>query len=169
MRNADSFSFTIRPAEPADESFLWEMLYQSLYVEGDEPHPREILNRPDIARYVKDWGRAGDLGFVASDAGSSKPVGAVWIRSSKEDDKGFAYIDEETPELGIVLLPEYRGQGIGTALLKHLLVVAKNLHPAISFSVSPDNRAMRLYERMGFETVDVRGDDHPVMKIVLRP
>jgi ribosomal protein S18 acetylase RimI-like enzyme len=164
---ADSFGFIIRPAAPSDQPFLWEMLYQSLFVEGEQPHPREVLNRPNIARYVKDWGRAGDLGFIAIDAESSQPIGAVWIRLSSEEDKGFGYIDEHTPELGIALLPEYRGQGIGTALLTRLLEAAKNLYPAISLSVSPNNRAMRLYERMGFEKVDGRGDDSPVMKIVL--
>ena len=140
------------------------MLYQSLYVEGQEPFPRDVVHRPHIARYVKDWGRADDLGFVAVDEQSNEPIGAVWSRLSSEDDKGFAYIDERTPELGIALWPEFRGQGIGTALLERLLEAAKNLYPAISLSVSPNNPAIRLYERLGFVKVDVRGDDHPVMK-----
>jgi ribosomal protein S18 acetylase RimI-like enzyme len=156
-------SYKIRPATPADEPFLWEMLYQSLHVEGQEPFPRDVVHRPHIARYVKDWGRAGDLAFIGVDVRSDQPMGAVWIRLSSEDDKGFAYLDEETPELGIALLPEYRGQGIGTALLKHMLEAAKNLHPAISLSVSPHNQAIRLYERLGFKTVDVR-NEYPVMR-----
>jgi ribosomal protein S18 acetylase RimI-like enzyme len=160
----DSFSYKIRPAVASDEPFLWEMLYQSLYVEGQEPFPRDVVHRPHIARYVKDWGRADDLGFVAVDEQSNEPIGAVWSRLSSEDDKGFAYIDERTPELGIALWPEYRGQGIGTALLERLLEAAKNLYPAISLSVSPNNPAIRLYERLGFVKVDVRGDDYPVMK-----
>ena len=139
-------------------------MYQGLFVEeGQEPFPPDVVHRPEIARYIKDWGRAGDLGFIAEDARSSEPIGAVWSRLSSADDQGFAYIDEETPELGIALRPEYRGQGIGTALLKHLLESAKNLYPAISLSVSPNNPAMRLYERLGFVTVDVR-NEYPVMK-----
>jgi ribosomal protein S18 acetylase RimI-like enzyme len=158
-----NFSYTIRPATPADEPFLWEMLYQSLYVEGQEPFPRDVVNRPQLARYVRHWGRAGDLGFIAEDAGSHQPIGAVWSRLSNAADQGFAYLDERTPELGIALLPEYRGQGIGTALLEHLLEAAKKLYPAISLSVSPNNRALQLYKRMGFEIVDVR-NEYPVMK-----
>jgi ribosomal protein S18 acetylase RimI-like enzyme len=161
---ADSFSYRIRPATVSDEPFLWEMLYQSLYVEGQEPFPRDVLNRPHIARYVKGWGRAHDIGFVVEDERSNEPIGAVWCRLSGKDEPGFAYIDEKTPELGIALLPEYRGQGIGTALLKHLLEAVKPLYPAIALSVSPNNPAMRLYERFGFETVDVRGEDYPVMR-----
>lgn len=160
---ADSFSYRIRPATAADEPFLWEMLYQSLHVEGQEPFPLDVVRRPHIARYVKDWGRAGDLGFIAEDMESQQPIGAVWSRLSSEDDQGYAYIDEETPELGIALLPEFRGQGIGTALLVHLLAAAKEFYPAISLSVSPKNQAIRLYQRMGFVTVDVR-NEYPVMK-----
>lgn len=158
------FGYTIRPAVASDQSLLFEMMYQALFVEeGQEPFPPDVVHRPEIARYIKDWGRAGDLGFIAEDARSNEPIGAVWSRLSSADDQGFAYIDEETPELGIALRPEYRGQGIGTALLKQLLEAAKNLYPAISLSVSPNNPAIRLYERLGFVTVDVR-NEYPVMR-----
>lgn len=156
-------NYRIRPATAGDEPFLWEMLYQSLHVEGQEPFPRDVVNHPSIARYVKNWGRKGDLGFVAVDARSGQPVGAVWSRLANEDGQGFAYLDERTPELGIALLPEYRGRGLGTALLEQLLEAAEKLYPAISLSVSPNNPALRLYKRMGFEIVDVR-NEHPVMK-----
>jgi ribosomal protein S18 acetylase RimI-like enzyme len=158
------FSYNIRPAVSSDQQFLFEMMYQGLFLEeGQEPYPPDVVQRPEIARYIKNWGRAGDLGFIAEDARSNKPIGAVWSRLSSRDDQGFAYIDERTPELGIALLPEYRGQGIGTALLERLLEAAKNLYPAISLSVSPNNPAIRLYERLGFVTVDVR-NKYPVMK-----
>jgi ribosomal protein S18 acetylase RimI-like enzyme len=161
------FSYKIRPAAPSDQQFLFEMMYQALFIEeGQEPYPRDVVHRPEIARYIKDWGRAGDLGFIAVDAQSNEPVGAVWSRLSSADDQGFAYIDDETPELGIALLPQYRGQGIGTALLKHLLEAAKNLYSSISLSVSANNPAIRLYERLGFVTVDIR-NKYPVMKRAL--
>jgi ribosomal protein S18 acetylase RimI-like enzyme len=157
-------SYQIRPARPSDEAFLREMLYQSLYVEeGNEPYPRDVLNRPNIARYVKDWGRAGDLGFIAVESSGGQRIGAAWSRPSSGEDKGFAYIDERTPELGVAVFPEYRGGGVGTALLERLLEEAKNFYPAIALSVSPNNPAIRLYERLGFETVDIR-DGYPVMK-----
>jgi ribosomal protein S18 acetylase RimI-like enzyme len=159
-----SFSYNIRPAAPSDEPFLFEMMYQALFIEeGQEAYPPDVVHRPEIARYIKDWGRAGDLGFIAVDAGSDELIGAVWCRLSSADDQGFAYVDERTPELGIALWPEYRGQGIGTALLEHLLEAAKHRYPAISLSVSPNNPAIRLYERLGFVTVDVR-NEYPVMK-----
>lgn len=142
-------------------------MYQALFIEeGQEPYPRDVVHRPEIARYVKDWGRAGDLGFIAEDARSNEPIGAVWSRLSSANDQGFAYLDDETPELGIALWPQFRRQGIGTALLKHLLEAAKNLYSSISLSVSPNNPAIRLYERLGFVMVDIR-NKYPVMKRAL--
>ena len=42
------------PIKDSDEPFLWEMLYQALYVpEGQPPFPRDILREPDIACYVQ--------------------------------------------------------------------------------------------------------------------
>lgn len=158
--------YMIRRALASDELFLWEMLYQALHVEGREPYPREVLKRPNVAQYVEGWGRAGDLGFVAVDS-NGQPVGAVWCRLLNGEVEGFARLNDETPELGIAVLPEHRGAGVGTALLKRLLEAAKNSYPAIALSVSPNNRAIELYERLGFETVDVR-ETHPVMRRTLR-
>jgi ribosomal protein S18 acetylase RimI-like enzyme len=161
--------YHIRPATPEDEPFLWEMLYQSLYVaEGAAPFPREVVRQPELARYVEGWGRAGDLGFVAAEAGSNLSVGAVWSRLPNGADRGFAYLNDETPELAVAVLTEHRGKGVGTALMKRLLTEASALFHAVSLSVSPDNPARRLYERLGFETVEVRGG-HPLMLMKLRP
>ncbi|HEU4594108.1 MAG TPA: GNAT family N-acetyltransferase, partial [Pyrinomonadaceae bacterium] len=83
-------------------------------------------------------------------------------------DKGFAYLDDETPELAVAVSPEHRGRGVGTALMERLLSEASGLFAAVSLSVSPRNPARRLYERLGFETVEVRGG-HPLMRMKLRP
>ena len=133
------------------------MLYQSLYVpEGGAPFEREILNHHEIARYVSDWGRANDSGFVAVDE-YDRPVGAIWLRLFKGDKKGFGYIDDETPELGMAVLPEHRGQGLGTRLLARLIESAGEVYECISLSVAIGNPALRLYQRLGFEEVGVQG------------
>ncbi|HEX9923644.1 MAG TPA: GNAT family N-acetyltransferase [Anaerolineae bacterium] len=149
-------SITIRPLTLADEPFLWDMLYQALYVPaGQPPFPRDIMHEPDISRYAQGWGRADDQGFVALDEG--KPVGAVWLRLLTRDQRGFGYVDETTPELSIALLPEYRGQGIGSKLIIHLLDQIQSRYDAVCLSVSPDNPAKRLYERLGFDVVGKNG------------
>lgn len=151
-RHFNPTTIELRPLTVADEPFLWEMLYQAIYVpEGHPPFPREILQEPQISRYVQGWGRADDLGFVALDAG--KPVGAVWARLLKGENRGFGYVDDMTPELTIAILPEYRGKGIGSTLITQLLETARPCYKAICLSVSPDNPAKRLYQRLGFEVI----------------
>lgn len=150
--------FEIRPLTRADQPFLWEMLYHSLHVpEGRAPFERSILARPDLARYVEGWGREDDSGFVALDEGG-RPVGAVWLRLLKGGERGFGYVDERTPELGVAVLPEHRGRGVGTSLLSRLIEAAGDRYEYISLSVSADNPAARLYRRLGFEEVGRSGD-----------
>jgi ribosomal protein S18 acetylase RimI-like enzyme len=145
--------YIIRRLIPEDEPFLWEMLYQAIYVpEGEPAPPREIVRLPELARYVPGWGDASDCGFLASDAETRQAVGAAWLRLLTGTNRGFGYVDDTTPELSIAVLPEYRGRGIGTQLLVHLLESDCG-HSTISLSVSPGNPAIRLYERFGFEVV----------------
>ncbi len=48
----------------------------------------------------------------------------------------------------------FRGRGIGSRLLKALVVSARAQHyEALSLGVEPDNPARRLYERCGFQVV----------------
>lgn len=141
-----------RRLTPADEPFLWDMLYLAVYVpEGSPLPPREIIKAPDLARYVEGWGGPGDEGFLALDG--DKPVGAVWIRLLTGENKGYGYLDDETPELSIALLPEYRGQGIGRELMIQMLTFALPLYKGVCLSVSRDNPAVQLYESCGFKTV----------------
>lgn len=159
-------TFTIRPLAAQDESFLWEMLYQAIYVPDGQPlPPRSILDEPDIAQYVRDWGqRPGDMGVVAVDPAADKPVGAAWLRLFGKTNPGYGYVDDATPELSIAILPEYRGQGVGTLLLDSLLQAASQRFAAISLSVAPENPAARLYSRMGFETVSASGSTLTMLK-----
>ena len=85
------------------------------------------------------------------------PVGAVWVRLWSAADPGYGYVGEGIPELAIALHPNYRRQGIGTALLKQLLEAAQSVYLAVSLNVRGDNPVVRLYERLGF--VKVEGSD----------
>ena len=146
-------SVIIRALTPSDEPFLWEMLYQAIYVPpGFAPFPREVVEQPEIARYVKGWGRTGDSGFVAVDALSQQPVGATWIRLFTAVHPGYGYVNDATPELTIALLPDWRGRGVGSQLMTAMLAAARHDYAAVSLSVSATNPARRLYERCGFVT-----------------
>jgi ribosomal protein S18 acetylase RimI-like enzyme len=154
MKNEKSVEYTIRPIKSVDESFLWEMLYQAIYVpQGNPPLPREVLNNPEISKYVKNWGEIHDKGFIAVEQNSQKSIGAVWIRLLIGENKGYGYVDDFTPELTIAILQEYRNKGIGSNLLNHLFTEAQSQYNAICLSVSLQNPALRLYQRLGFEVV----------------
>ncbi len=146
---------SIRPLTREDESFLWKMLYQAIYVPADQPPPSlEIVKEPQLAKYVRDWGQSGDQGFLAIDTAAEQAVGAVWSRLLTGENRGYGYVNDEIPELSIAVLPEYRNKGIGTTLLRRMLETAQACYPAISLSVSPDNPVIRLYLRLGFAVVE---------------
>jgi ribosomal protein S18 acetylase RimI-like enzyme len=145
---------SLRPAARADEPFLREMVYVALFVpEGQPPFAREVLDRPDISHYFRAFGhRAGDIGLIAN-IPSGEPVGAAWVRQLTGDDPGYGYVDDETPELTIAVVPTHRGRGVGTRLLADLARVV----PRCSLSVDECNPARRLYERFQFAVVGARG------------
>jgi len=77
----------VRPAGPADDDFLAEMLVAAACWRLDGPlgDVHSVLTRPELAHYVSGWPRPGDLGVVAEDG---LPVGAAWLRLLPEHDRG---------------------------------------------------------------------------------
>jgi ribosomal protein S18 acetylase RimI-like enzyme len=56
--------------------------------------------------------------------------------------------------LDLTLLPEYRGRGIGTTLLRAVIAEAERDRVPVRLTVAVDNgRARVFYERLGFEAV----------------
>ena len=148
-------TFSLRPLTPADEGFLWEMLYYAAHMddEGDKT-PADARRNPFLAKFAQDWGVDGDLGLAAVDTVSGRPVGAAWVRLLTGPQRSYDVVDDTVPELAIAVRPESVGQGIGTRLLVALLDTARPVYPAIVLSVRDDNPARRLYERLGFVAVD---------------
>jgi ribosomal protein S18 acetylase RimI-like enzyme len=56
--------------------------------------------------------------------------------------------------MDIALVPEVRGRGIGTALIRALIEDAAGRGAIVTLNVEPFNPACRLYERLGFRTVE---------------
>lgn len=110
-----------------------------------------------ISRYVDGWGRRGDMALVAMQGGHS--IGAAWLRLFPETIPGYAFLDEETPEVTVVVVPTKQGQGIGAKLLAALVGRAKaDGYPALSVSVRRDHADVPLFTEQGFEQVREEGE-----------
>ncbi len=110
-----------------------------------------------ISRYVDGWGRTGDTALIAMDAGH--PVGAAWYRLFSETLQGYGFLDAETPEITIVVVPTKQGQGIGQKLLGALLERARAAgYGAVSVSVRRDDTDASNYLGQGFEQVREDGE-----------
>jgi GNAT superfamily N-acetyltransferase len=134
----------IRQAGPQDVRFLRDMLKHAYHWRLNED--------PDlpVARYVNNWGRPGDAGIIAWENG---PIGAAWYRVFSSRDRGFGFVDEQTPELTIAVVPGRRGGGLGGQLMEALLERARQEgHKAVSLSAEKGRTG--LYERYGFRPVE---------------
>jgi ribosomal protein S18 acetylase RimI-like enzyme len=74
----------------------------------------------------------------------------VWSRLLTGENKTYGCVDDRTPELAAAVLPEYKGRGVGTALLRARFQTVKHLYRAVTLVVRTDNPAHRLYLRKGF-------------------
>ena len=73
---------------------------------------------------------------------------------------GRLYVDRRSDEiliLDITLLPEHRGQGLGTALLEELIAESEATRRPLCLHVEAHNPAFRLYSRLGFGVRDSSG------------
>jgi len=129
-----------------------DMLRHAYYWRWVDP---ELEDLP-VGRYVDRWGRPGDTALVLIER--FRPVGAAWYRLFKSTEPGYGFVDEETPELTIAVVPSCRGKGYGDQLLTALLDRARaDGYEQISLSVEAESPAVHLYRRHGFETVAERG------------
>lgn len=162
--------FALRPATQEDLPFLREMLYEAVHwppEKGEKPPPEEVFSAPEMRRYLEGWERPGDAGFIAV-AGGGERIGAAWRRLMTDREPGYGFVDERTPEVAVAVAPEARGRGVGSALVEALISSARlSGCEALSLSVDRDNRAVSLYRRLGFRTVEERESD-ALMKLDLK-
>jgi GNAT superfamily N-acetyltransferase len=131
----------LRPVDRQDSRFLRDMLRHAYHW--------RIAEDPDLPvfRYVQNWGRRGDAGVIAF-AGPNV-FGAAWYRLFPASAPGFGFVDEETPELTVAVVPSHRGHGTGAELLEALLARARaDGYARVSLSAEPGQTGF--YEQHGF-------------------
>ncbi|MDO8963624.1 MAG: GNAT family N-acetyltransferase [Coriobacteriia bacterium] len=155
----------IREIGPEDYPLLEEFLYLAVYQRDPaQPIPRSVIDEPRVRNYIVDFGsRPDDRGLVAEVDGTV--VGAAWARVLGGDPVGYGYVDDETPELAISVLPEYRNRGIGTRLMLSLIdLLSECGYARTSLSVDKANYAVKMYEALGFTVVAEQDEDNLMIR-----
>ena len=150
-------NYIIRKLRQVEVKVLDTFLYEAIYIpEGLDAPPMEIINRPELQVYVDGFGtKDGDICFVAETDGVI--VGAVWVRIMDD----YGHVDDETPSFAISLLKEYRGNGIGTELMKQMLTELKICkYKKTSLAFQKQNYAVKMYKNVGFEIVDENEEEY---------
>ena len=149
--------YKIRTISEEEESLLQDFLYQAVFVpEGVPAPPKSIISHPELQIYITGFGtKKDDIGLVAEV--NKKAVGAVWVRIMSD----YGHIDNATPSIAVSLYKDYRGYGIGTALMKEMLRILKDRgYKQVSLSVQKANYAVNMYQKTGFEIVDEKGEEY---------
>ena len=150
-------NYIIRELLISEKAFLDTFLYNAIYIpEGVDQPPFGIIYQSDLQVYVNDFGeREGDVCYVAECEG--KIIGAVWVRIMND----YGHVSDDMPSLAISLLPEYRNNGIGTALMKKMLSSLSELgYKGVSLSVQKQNYACSMYRKLGFKTIQEKDEEY---------
>jgi ribosomal protein S18 acetylase RimI-like enzyme len=144
-------TISLRPVTSEDEAFLYEVYASTRRAEmaawGWDPAQQDA--------FLKMQFRAQHQAYEMEDEGTDtklillegKPVGRLVVSRTKD----------EILLTDIALLTEYRSSGIGTALIKDLFDEATGAGKPVRLHVLKNNRAIRLYERLGFKTTGEHG------------
>jgi GNAT superfamily N-acetyltransferase len=138
---------TLRPVQPDDEELIFTLYAAS---RSDEmaawgwPEAQQLaflrLQFNGRQQHYKSQYPQAEHQIILLD---DKPIGGLVVVKL---DNAYRLAD-------IVLLPEYRGNGYGAALIGDLLEQAKQANKPVQLFVERFNPAIRLYQRMGFAIV----------------
>jgi len=141
----------LRPVRAGDEPFLLRV-YAATRAEELAPVPWSdeqkaafvaMQFQAQSAHYAEHYdGMSADVVLV-----DGEPAGRLLV----------ARWTQEIRIVDIALLPAFRGRGAGTELLAELMDEATEMGKRLSIHVERENRALALYERLGFEPVGGTG------------
>ena len=73
----------------------------------------------------------------------------------------YGHVDDKTPSLAISLYKDYRGRGVGTALmLKMLDVLQESGYEKASLAVQKANYAVKMYKKVGFKIIGESDEEY---------
>lgn len=150
-------NYTIREIKESEYPLLNDFLYEAIFIpEGTETPPKSIINAPELQVYVSDFGKQKHDRALVAEVGD-KIVGSVWVRIMND----YGHIDDDTPSFAVSLYKDYRGFGIGTAMMRKMLSILKDCgYKQASLAVQKANYAVRMYLKVGFEIVGENDEEY---------
>ncbi len=149
--DSQSFSLVLRSVQPEDEDFLQQVYAEHRkdeldQVSWDDEQRQTFLSQQFHAqlRHYSSHYPHGSHDIIVS---GTTPIGRIYV------DRG----EEEIRLLDISLLIQYRCRGIGSVLMQNLLDEADRHKKPVRFYVYNMNRAVRFYERLGFQSIEDTG------------
>jgi ribosomal protein S18 acetylase RimI-like enzyme len=142
---------TLRPVDADDERFLLRV-YAGTREEELAPVPWSAEQK---AAFVAHQFAAQSAHYAQHYAGLTADV--ILLGGVPAGRLLVARWAEEIRIVDISILPEFRGGGAGSALLRELLAEAEAAGKRLSIHVERENRALGLYERLGFRPVGEHG------------
>lgn len=149
--------YIICEIKKTEYSLLDDFLYEAIFIpDGVQPPEKTVIHLPELQVYIAGFGKEkDDICFLAEV--NDEVVGAVWVRVMND----YGHIEDGVPSFAISLYKEYRGYGIGTALMKRMLYELKQRgYKKTSLSVQKANYAVQMYLKVGFDIVDEHEDEY---------
>lgn len=147
----DCAPFTLRQARPDEFGFA-----EAIYINAMRPLMEQLdaWNEPLRRAAIRRSFKAADSQIIALEG---RDIG--WTQVTERDaDYNLAQIQ---------ILPECCGLGIGTRIIRDLLDKARAGGRTVSLSAVRTNRAIGLYQRLGFRIIDP--DATPIIDMVWTP
>lgn len=136
---------TLRPVDAGDERFLLRV-YAGTREEELAPVP---WSADEKAAFVAQQFAAQTAHYASHYAGMSSNV--ILVGGVPAGRLLVARWAEEIRIVDISILPEFRGRGAGGVVLRKLMAEAAAAGKRVSIHVERTNRALGLYERLGFQ------------------
>lgn len=138
---------SFRPIRDSDHAFL-QALYASTrwdveFAELGQQEKRDFLEMQFRAQHSHYQTHFSDAAFLIVLSGKTR-IGRLYVHRTQEH---ILVID-------IALLPEHRGQGIGTQLMSEILAEGQRTGKPVRIHVEHISPALPFYERLGFVAID---------------
>ena len=142
----------LRPETSQDEAFIRRLIVETIGIDLGASAWPESMRSHLLGIQYEGRRRSHNVGYPETESSVIQADGedAGWV--------ALAAMPNEVYLAEIMVLPEFRGRGIGTAAIRGILATARAADKPLRLKVNAMNHAaIRLYERLGFRRID--GDE----------